>query len=285
MDRSTAARLLAVADAEVGTTESPPGSNRNRYAAEIAPAYQAQPWCALFVSWAWRQAGLELPDIGYGQGPGLFTYCPYAVTFARTHGQAVYDRRTGVGWEAIEPGDIVLFDWEQDGTSDHVGLVVSVDPGGVLRTVEGNTASDDRGDQSNGGGVYRKRRPRSSVICVWRPPVPTKSGGTIEEDDVPSKFLVGPITSGDFAGRYATVTVEPDQRQLRCILGVWEDGPGVEQIPAYATSILHLDDPAVTAGLGHSVDWSTFEFFRSPTDPRAFVVRDSIGDYTFRVAP
>jgi N-acetyl-anhydromuramyl-L-alanine amidase AmpD len=113
-----------------------------------------------------------------------------------------------------------------------------------------------------------------------------KRRAPIEEDeDVPSKFLVGPITEGPFAGRYATVTAEPDLRQLRCVLAAWVDGAGVEQFPKYATSILHLDDPAVTAGLGHPVDWPSFEFFRSPTDPRAFVVRDSLGDYTFRVAP
>ena len=35
------------------------------------------------------------------------------------------------------PGDIIFFDWEQDGTADHVGIVEYVE-GDVVHTVEGN---------------------------------------------------------------------------------------------------------------------------------------------------
>lgn len=38
------------------------------------------------------------------------------------------------------PGDIVFFDWDGDGVSDHVGIVESCD-GSTVRTIEGN--SDD----------------------------------------------------------------------------------------------------------------------------------------------
>lgn len=36
------------------------------------------------------------------------------------------------------PGDIIFFDWESDGTSDHVGFVESVADGKV-NTIEGNS--------------------------------------------------------------------------------------------------------------------------------------------------
>jgi cell wall-associated NlpC family hydrolase len=37
-------------------------------------------------------------------------------------------------------GDIIFFDWEQDGVSDHVGIVEYVE-GEVVHTVEGNTSN------------------------------------------------------------------------------------------------------------------------------------------------
>lgn len=38
-------------------------------------------------------------------------------------------------------GDIIFFDWENDGHSDHVGIVERVENGCVY-TVEGNTSGD-----------------------------------------------------------------------------------------------------------------------------------------------
>lgn len=35
-------------------------------------------------------------------------------------------------------GDIIFFDWEQDGTSDHVGIVEKVE-NNIVYTIEGNT--------------------------------------------------------------------------------------------------------------------------------------------------
>lgn len=37
------------------------------------------------------------------------------------------------------PGTIIFFDWEQDGISDHVGIVESCD-GTTVYTVEGNSS-------------------------------------------------------------------------------------------------------------------------------------------------
>ena len=58
-------------------------------------------------------------------------------------------------------GDHVLFDFDGDGTYDHVGIVVKVLrvlPGAYyLRTREGNTAPEG-GNQSEGDGVYEKTR-------------------------------------------------------------------------------------------------------------------------------
>lgn len=42
------------------------------------------------------------------------------------------------GYENIAPGDSIFFDWDLDGSADHVGIVVGTD-GSRVYTVEGNS--------------------------------------------------------------------------------------------------------------------------------------------------
>ncbi|MGF7018849.1 hypothetical protein M2145_002632 [Lachnospiraceae bacterium PF1-21] len=92
-------------------------------------------WCACFVSWCAEQCGY----IEAGSIP-KFAYCPTGADWFKSHGQ----------WQdrSYEPvaGDIIFFDWENDGTTDHVGLVEKVENGRVY-TIEGN--SDDACRQMN----------------------------------------------------------------------------------------------------------------------------------------
>jgi len=81
-------------------------------------------WCACFVSWCINQAGKSEP---------YFAYCPYGANWYSQHGQ--WARR---GYEHIAPGDVIFFDWESDGITDHVGIVIGTD-GTYVYTVEGNS--------------------------------------------------------------------------------------------------------------------------------------------------
>lgn len=83
-------------------------------------------WCACFVSWCINQAGSSEP---------CFAYCPFGASWFSQQGQ--WARR---GYEHIAPGDVIFFDWEQDGITDHVGLVIGRDATHVY-TVEGNTGN------------------------------------------------------------------------------------------------------------------------------------------------
>lgn len=56
-------------------------------------------------------------------------------------------------------GDLVLFDFNSNGTPDHIGIVEKVQ-GSTLYTIEGNTSGS--GESSNGDGVYRKSRSLTS---------------------------------------------------------------------------------------------------------------------------
>lgn len=89
-------------------------------------------WCACFVSWCANECGY----IEAGAIP-KFSYCPSGVQWFRYAGLWL------PGGSEPAAGDIVLFDWNGDGTSDHVGIVESCD-GSIVRTVEGNSSDSCR---------------------------------------------------------------------------------------------------------------------------------------------
>lgn len=82
-------------------------------------------WCACFVSWCYGQMGLSEPRFAACQSQGI--------PWFTSHGQ--WGAR---GYENIAPGDAIFFDWDLDGSADHVGLVIGTD-GQRVYTVEGNS--------------------------------------------------------------------------------------------------------------------------------------------------
>lgn len=84
-------------------------------------------WCACFVSWAADQCGY----IETGIVP-KFSAVSEGVSWFQAQGQYQDASYTPA------PGDIIFFDWEPDGTPDHVGIVVNVE-NGVVNTIEGNS--------------------------------------------------------------------------------------------------------------------------------------------------
>ena len=82
-------------------------------------------WCACFVSWCYNQAGVSEPKFAACQSQG--------VPWFQSRGQ--WGAR---GYENIAPGDAIFFDWDLDGSADHVGLVIGRDESRVY-TVEGNS--------------------------------------------------------------------------------------------------------------------------------------------------
>jgi len=53
------ADVLAIARGELGYTESPQGSNKNKYGRWYGLG--GEPWCMMFVQWCCAQAGVNLP--------------------------------------------------------------------------------------------------------------------------------------------------------------------------------------------------------------------------------
>ena len=135
--------MLEIARAEVAldVREAPPDSDRGKrirmYGRSTTEIYYPAPWCAYFVSWVTREAGVP---IGFG-GTGL----------ARVADIVPWAQSTGRWRRAARRADLVVFD-------GHVGLVEWVLPGGDMITVEGN--HDDR--------LMRVRRKRSEALGFVR---------------------------------------------------------------------------------------------------------------------
>ena len=150
-------RALRVELAEKGVKEHPPGSNRgprvDQYTAVTGTP--GQPWCAAFQTWAFLQCGKRLSGFSTA-------YVPSWVESARAG-------RNGLSLVArgdVQPGDCVTFDWQHDGTADHIGMVVTrPDSAGNFSSVEGNTSV---GNDSNGGEVMVRSRSVSQVAAFIR---------------------------------------------------------------------------------------------------------------------
>lgn len=157
---STAIDVLRIAAAEIGYSrwdDTEAGTKYGRdYAARHGAYYGTSgvPYCAMFVTWVLRRAGME--PVG-----GDFAYVPYGINAAAKAGRLVEKH-------AAIPGDYLCFDWDDNRIADHVGFV-EANRGSWVQTIEGNTSSGVAGSQSNGGGVYRRARSWDDVIAVIRP--------------------------------------------------------------------------------------------------------------------
>lgn len=147
--------VVDIANSQIGYEEI--GDNSTMYGKWYGS--DGQPWCAMFVSWCYNQAGLGNNIVA--QNKKGFASCDAGLKWFAKRNKLV-----PVG-EAKE-GDIVFFQFDNDAQPDHVGIVTkNMKRIKALKTVEGNTS--DKGSQSNGGAVYAKKRAYSLVMAVVRP--------------------------------------------------------------------------------------------------------------------
>ena len=119
-----------------------------------------QPWCAMFVSWCFNEAGLT--KLVAAQSEKGFASCNVGLKWFTNRKQIV-----SVG--QARPGDIVFFHFGHGTKANHVGIVYENHPDkGYMLTYEGNT-SDPKGSQRDGDGVYKKKRNYGVVVAIARP--------------------------------------------------------------------------------------------------------------------
>jgi len=134
-------KVIAIAKNEIGYVEEPINSNETKYGKWFG--LDGVAWCAIFVSWCYDKAGFPLGNIGFSKG---MAGCQTAVAFFKKTNQITSN--------PIE-GDIVFFDWNNDGRFDHTGLFVKKIDDNTIETIEGNTSINN---QSNGGQVMIRQR-------------------------------------------------------------------------------------------------------------------------------
>ena len=141
--QGSAARLVEVALAEVGTIEGPK-DNETKYGKFTKANFQ--PWCGSFVNWCGNESSVKIPNTVYTPAG--------AQAFIKAGAWQMSEEATP------QPGDIAYFDFPSDGVDriSHVGIVIKDNGDGTVDTVEGNTAGNKKGDQRNGGMVMVKVR-------------------------------------------------------------------------------------------------------------------------------
>lgn len=206
-------------------------------------------FCAMFVSWCMNQAGATsavTPE----------AYCPYMVKKGKAAGVTVSKSQARYG-------DIVLFDWENDGVSDHVGFVES-NNGSYLTCIEGNTTGAD----GRSGSVARRTRAYSTVCLVVRPNygAAAQTPG-LDLDTVAQQVIDGKWGNGDDRrNRLKAAGYDPDevQKRVNAILN------GTSNIPSTQTKLQGVDIYSGDTGI---------DFARVPAD---FVIVKATGGVSYR---
>jgi hypothetical protein len=122
-------RALAFAQQEIGQAEQPPGSNDSPRIAEYRTATAGSgigPWCAYFVSWAAKNAGVPLGEAGQGFG---------SVSAVSSWAQRTGRWNPAASGTPPQAGDLVVWGGR------HIGIVEAVDADGTIHTVEGNSSN------------------------------------------------------------------------------------------------------------------------------------------------
>ena len=199
-------RVIEIARLELGVTEQPPGSNRVKYWDAYDPAFQGQPWCVAFLWWCFDKAGERMAFFGGGKTAS----CSTLLRWYREQGLTV-------PVSEVQPGDIVLLNFNGKGTADHCGIVVvgqyflnlsGINPKNqtYVMTIEGNTTPGEEGipqEQANGGCVAFKRRYLNQIVAVCRPQYKVEEPETGDPSSAPSGHLPPGEGKDDITGHWA----------------------------------------------------------------------------------
>ena len=109
------------------------------------------PWCACFISWG--LAHYNVPNGQIKPPNGSPQWYANVETFKNNYfdsnlEKSHWNAQTADGRSDIIPGDLIFFDWENDGSLDHIGAVLLVQPETenniqktFVYTIEGNSAN------------------------------------------------------------------------------------------------------------------------------------------------
>jgi CHAP domain len=148
VEMSAGAKALEQAITQIGTEESPHGSNRQKYGSWYG--MNGVPWCAIFASWSFAQSGYKT---------FRYSYVP------AVHSDATYCRNRLCVIRTPRPGDLACFSF--GGSRDaHIEFFEKwINEGSTFYSVGGNTGASSF---NNGGEVARNTRYVSTVDAFVR---------------------------------------------------------------------------------------------------------------------
>ena len=137
------ARIVSIAESQVGYQTDPPGTYCNKYSAywysgtsDCGNANLAEEWCADFAAWVWKQAGAAV-SYQYVNGDlnsSAASFYEWGVSKGTWH-------PVGSGYVPV-PGDVAVYGLDAaDLVAAHVAIVIGYHPGD-----QGPTAVNGDGD-------------------------------------------------------------------------------------------------------------------------------------------
>ena len=182
------------------------GSKYGRWLAELTgedwlagPSWEIF-WCCMFASWCLDKGGVQMDGF------------PTQNTDLALNGGA---KKYAVPIESVRYGDIVIFNWDWDNTTDHIGFATGEFDGTGFTTIEGNV----------GNAVKEKYRQLGNVAYVLRPPYDgygVVDGNTPSVSTDPKNNRDGGKLEVDGIGGWNTII--DWQNQIRVIEDGWIDG-------------------------------------------------------------
>lgn len=160
--------LAKIAEVEIGTCESPRGTNmgqairKYKQVTRLNPD-KAWPWCMAFVCWCLQRFSNLCRKLVYFKNPPRMAAVAEFFDWALKSGFKIfYPSQVKAGREELRRGDIAIYNFS------HCGIVISVDPDlTFFSAAEGNT---DRSGSREGWEVAARVRTFKDVDYFARPP-------------------------------------------------------------------------------------------------------------------
>lgn len=169
-------------------------------------------WCAAFVTYIEQKGG----DASLFYGGKKVVYVPSAE-------QWLFANCANIPIYLAMPMDIVTFDWNRNGTPDHIGFVRERKSDTEVYTIEGNTS---------GGIVACKTRPVKYVSGCFRPQFAPTSFTTLKALEIDGQFGYNSIAcfqlalrrDGFYKGKIDAILGKETVKALQKKVGVAQDG-------------------------------------------------------------
>ena len=154
-------KVIELATEDLAYTESPPGTNNNKYGKTYG--LNNVPWCVQCL-WYWF---LKADESMAFFGGAKTASCGTLARWYKAQGQSVDINDAKIG-------DILFLNFNRGIYPEHCGLIIDVtknSEGKVksVTTIEGNTSPGLEGSQDNGGCVAKKVRYPYQIVEVCRP--------------------------------------------------------------------------------------------------------------------